>query len=608
MSAQPVVFEASGGACLGWFHAAQGASRRVAVVLCRPLGYEALCSYRTYTQLAHTLSACGFDVLRFDYHGCGDSAGGDTDTDRVAAWLDSIGQAVAKARQLAGTDEVALFGMRFGATLAMEAAHRMGGIGSVMLWAPCPSGRAFAREMRAASGSHAQASRLDGGLEALGTLFTQDTLAAIEKLTPDRAEQAPARRILVIARDDMPGEGPLPARMRALGADVTATVWPGYADMMAEPHDAKLAPETLQSITDWLGAAYPAGAGNANARSANESAAASPTAAASPAEWPVGWHAGSTIETPVAFGDRGDLFGVLSQPAAGGHAAQAGTAVLLLNVGGNYRVGPNRVYVKLARELAASGYRVLRMDVTGIGDSRIQEGFSSDSMYRSDAVADVGAAIDMLRQRGCERIFLLGICSGAYLAFQAALQDARVDGQMIINARLLEWDAEKNGPWQSSMQQYYKSTRYYRHKLLSGEVYARVLRGEVDVAGIARRFLDLGRARMKRVVDRLAGRVPQEGVLAKMKHLAGRGVQTLVAMSEEDDGLDYVEFHLGSRGSRMRGQPHFRMVLIEEADHTFSTVASQRALIKVVREHLDALHQPSVRPAAVVPQGIAKTA
>ncbi|MEJ6022199.1 alpha/beta fold hydrolase [Ramlibacter sp. PS4R-6] len=582
MSGHPVVFEAAGASCLGWFHAAQGARRRVAVVLCRPLGYEALCSYRTYTQLAHTLAAAGFDVLRFDYQGSGDSAGGDTDAGRVDAWLASIAAAVAQARHLAGTDEVALFGMRLGATLAMEAAQRMGGVGSLMLWAPCPSGRAFAREMRAAFGSHAQASQLAGGVEALGTLFTPETLAAIERLAPDRA---PARRVLVIARDDMPGEGPLPARLRAQGADVTATVWPGYADMMAEPHDAKLAPETLQSITDWLCAAHPV-ADNAHAPAAHLA-------------WPTGWHAGGAIETPLSFGADGRLFGVLSQPSAAALAEHAGTAVLLLNVGGNYRVGPNRVYVKLARELAAAGYRVLRMDVTGIGDSRIEEGFSSDSMYRSDAVADVGAAIDLMHQRGCQRIFLLGICSGAYLAFQTALQDARVNGQMIINARLLEWDAEKNGPWQTSMQQYYKSTRYYKQKLLSGEVYARVLRGEVDVSGIAKRFIALGAARLRRGIDRLLGRAPQEGVLAKMKHLAGRGVQTLVAMSEEDDGLDYVEFHLGSRGARMRGHPNFRMVLIEEADHTFSTVASQRGLLDAVRQHLDAVHEPAAAPRPV---------
>jgi alpha-beta hydrolase superfamily lysophospholipase len=598
MSGHPIVFETACGACLGWFHPARGARRNVAVVLCRPLGYEALCSYRTYTQLGHTLAAAGFDVLRFDYHGSGDSAGGDTDPRRVEAWLDTIGAAVARARELAATDEIALFGMRLGATLALESAYRMGGVTSLMLWAPCASGRAFAREMRAAFGSHAHAALLDGGVEALGTLFTRETLADLDKLMPDREEQAPAKRVLVIARDDMPGEGPLPARLRAKGVQVTSTVWPGYADMMAEPHDAKLTPETLRSITEWLCAGHP---------SARATGAAALHETSTPA-WPPAWPAGPTIETPLAFGKDGELFGVMSQPAAAARPEQAGTAVLMLNVGGNYRVGPNRVYVKLARELASAGYRVLRMDVAGIGDSRIEEGFSSESMYRSDAVADVRAAIAAMRQRGCDRIFLLGICSGAYLAFQTALADTRVDGQLIINARLLEWDSEKNGPWQSSMQQYYKSTRYYRQKLFSAQVYARVLRGEVDVAGIAKRFIDLGVARVRRGLDGMLGRAPQEGVLAKMKHLSARGVKTLVAMSEEDDGLDYIEFHLGSRGSRMRGHPNFRMELIREADHTFSTVVSQRALLQTVREYLDALHQPQAQDAIMIPGRVATTA
>ena len=572
----PVVIAAPAGECLGWFHEASAPSRSVAVVMCRPLGYEALCSYRTYTQLAHSLSAAGFDVLRFDYHGTGDSTGGDLDSDRVGAWLGSVESAVAAARELSGARDVALFGMRLGATLALEAAQHIGGVASMMLWAPCANGRAFTREMRAAFASHANAAlELDGGLEALGTLFTRETLLALDGLAPATANAPPAKRVLLIGRDDMPAPGPLPAQLRASGAEVTELVWPGYAAMMAEPHDAKLTPQTLEAITAWLSDAHPAFHTTTIAHDA-----------VAPAQ---GLRNCTVSETPASFGHDGRLFGVLSQ-AATPRDERSQTAVLLLNVGGNYRVGPNRVYVKLARDLAAAGYRALRMDVSGIGDSRLDEGFSSDRMYRGDATADVSAAIDMLLKRGCTRIFLLGICSGAYLAFQTALQDTRVNGQVIINARLLEWDADKHGPWQSSMQQYYKSTRYYRQALLHGDVYARLLRGEVDVRGIARRLRHLAAARVRRLVDRIIGRPPQEGVLAKMKHLCGRGVDTLVTMSEQDDGLDYMEFHLGTRGAGMRGHANFRMELVPDADHTFSTVAGQRALTRIVREHLDGLH------------------
>lgn len=576
MNGRPLVFHTWAGACFGWFHAGAAPRRQLAVVMCRPLGYEALCSYRTYTQLAETLSAAGFDVLRFDYHGCGESPGGDGDPRRVEAWLASIHAAVDKARRLAGTTRVALFGLRFGATLVVQAALDRGGVDALMLWAPCASGRGFVREMRAAEAARALASPATG-LEALGTLFTPDTLEAMQRLDAAKATAAPAHDVLIIGRDDMPGEGPLPRHFRDLGADVTHTVWPGYAGMMAEPHEAVLAPDTLASITQWLCSRHPRPGIDA------------PVVEAPP--WPGPGAAGPVLESPVAFGRDGALFGMLAEPSAGTASLRTDTAVLMLNVGGNYRIGPNRNYVKAARDFAAAGYRALRFDISGIGDSRVEAGFSGDSMYRARATVDVSAAIDMLAARGCRRFFLMGICSGSYLAFQTALKDTRVTGILLMNPRLLEWDADRSGPWQASMQQYYKSTRYYRQALLRSEVYARLLRGKVDVRGIAQRMWHLARARIARAWDKLRGRPPQEGVLAKFRHLSRRGVETLLVMSEQDDGLDYMQFHLGLDAGRMRGHKGFRMVLVPEADHTFSTVASQRALLAVLREHLNRLHE-----------------
>jgi alpha-beta hydrolase superfamily lysophospholipase len=545
--------------------------------MCRPLGYEALCSYRTYTQLAQTLSDAGFDVMRFDYHGTGDSAGGDEDPGRVAAWLASIDAAIEQTCRLSGATRIALFGTRFGGTLAVQAAVQRGGVDTLMLWAPCASGRMFVREMRAADAARGLPSS-QAGLEGLGTLFTPETLDAMGAVDATKAPIAPAKNILIVGRDDVPAIGPLPERFRALGADVTYTVWPGYAGMMAEPHEAVLAPQTLESITQWLAAIHPAVTPTqSGTQTASAPACASVTT-------------GAVVEAMVSFGaDRG-LFGILAEPNGGIAPDRTDTAVLMLNVGGNYRIGPNRNYVKAARDFAAAGYRALRFDVSGIGDSRHDKGFSSASMYRDWATVDVSAAIDMLAARGCKRFFLMGICSGSYLAFQTALKDTRVTGVMLMNPRLLEWDHEKSGPWQSSMQQYYKSTRYYRRALLRSEMYARLLRGKIDVRGIAGRMAHLAGARIARAWAKLRGRPPQEGVLAKFRHLSRRGVETLLVMSEQDDGLDYMQFHLGTDASRMRGHKGFRMVLIPDADHTFSTVGCQRALIGVLREHLNNLH------------------
>ncbi|HTH80353.1 MAG TPA: alpha/beta fold hydrolase [Ramlibacter sp.] len=582
MNGQPIVFQSAEGACLGWFHAGASPRRGVAVVMCRPLGYEALCSYRTYTQLAQTLSDAGFDVMRFDYHGTGDSAGSDEDPQRVDAWLASIDAAIEQTCRLCGATRIALFGTRFGGTLAVQAAVQRGGVDTLMLWAPCASGRTFVREMRAADAARGLASS-QAGLEGLGTLFTPETLDAMSALDATKAPVAPAKDILIIGRDDVPAVGPLPERFRALGAEVTYTVWPGYAGMMAEPHEAVLAPQTLESITNWLASVTPAQAGVDG--DSNCAADPSPTTPAC-----AGVTTGAVVESMVNFGADGGLFGILAEPNASVAPLRTDTAVLMLNVGGNYRIGPNRNYVKAARDFAAAGYRALRFDVSGIGDSRLDKGFSSANMYRDWATVDVSAAIDMLAARGCRRFFLMGICSGSYLAFQTALQDTRVTGIMLMNPRLLEWNHEMSGPWQSSMQQYYKSTRFYRRALLRSEMYARLLRGKIDVRGIARRMAHLAGARIARAWAKLRGHPPHEGVLAKFRHLSRRGVETLLVMSEQDDGLDYMQFHLGTDASRMRGHKGFRMVLIPDADHTFSTVACQRALIGVLRDHLNNLH------------------
>src|SRR5690242_13829971 len=93
----------------GWYHPAAGDQREVGVVLCAPLGYEAMCSHRSIRLLAEALAADGFPVVRFDYHGTGDSAGEDTDPERLTAWKTSILAAVDAMQRNSGLKRVVLF-------------------------------------------------------------------------------------------------------------------------------------------------------------------------------------------------------------------------------------------------------------------------------------------------------------------------------------------------------------------------------------------------------------------------------------------------------------------------------------------------------------------
>ncbi|MBS0315687.1 MAG: alpha/beta fold hydrolase [Proteobacteria bacterium] len=576
--ATPVVFGAAGSWCFGWFHPARAPRRGIGVVLCRPLGYEASCSYSTYLHLAQKLAAAGFDVFRFDYHGTGDSAGCDADPGRVAAWQGSTMTAIDQLKHHAGVSRVALFGVRIGGTLAVQAADRLGGVDSLVLWAPCVTGRAFVRELRAANAGRIAPGGDPASLEAYGHLYTGETLADLGALDCKQVAARPAARVLIIGRDDLPGgEAALAAKYRELGAEAQVETWPGYADMMVEPHNGRVELSTLDLITDWL--------------RASGGAAAAPSAAQQPPRPTERASSESVLETSLAFGQGDALFGVLAEPvdpAARPSAAQTG--VLLLNVGGHYRIGPGRIYVNLARALAGAGYRALRFDVAGFGDSRADPAAGSGTLYERDCDADIDAAIDLMIDRGCTRIVLLGICTGSFLAFQTALVDSRVDSQILLNTLRLERKptTEVTDDRAIQVSAVHKSTHFYRRALLNASTYRRLLRGEVDLAGIASQFRRVIGTRMLQRAKRWLRIAPHaQDLPTQIRQLAARGTDTLVIVAAGDPARDYMELHLGRNGGDMRGVPRFRFAVIEGTDHTLADGASQRQVIDLVLQHLD---------------------
>jgi dienelactone hydrolase len=425
--------------CAGWLHPAQG---KTGVVLCAPLGHEAMWSHRAWRHLADDLAAAGTPVLRFDYPCTGDSAGACEDAHFLGRAASSIVAAAAQLRALAGVERIVLCGLRAGASLAVQAAEAMrshpawqGGVAGLVLLAPVVNGRAYLRELRAlhlnwlnsVGPAEIPQPPPPGALEVLAFRFAADTVRDLEALRLDRGTASPAPRVLLL--DAWPGAASAAAALARHyvdgGVQVELAAFPEYAAMMQSAELAAVPAQAWQRLVQWL-APEPAAAPVArrHARGAGRAAA-------------LRVDVDGVVEQSVWL-DARRQFGILCTPR---DAAPAPVAVIFPNTGGNHHVGDGRMFVTLARRLARSGVASLRLDVAALGDSpRAQRSMSIQEIYSTAPRADVSAAVDWMRGRGFRRIVLAGVCSGAFLSLHAALANPGVNGLVLANLVKFRWD------------------------------------------------------------------------------------------------------------------------------------------------------------------------
>lgn len=129
------------------------------------------------------------------------------------------------------------------------------------------------------------------------------------------------------------------------------------------------------------------------------------------------------------------LVGVLHQPS---RASSTGLVVLLLSPGVKMRVGPQRLYCRLAEKLVGMGLPVLRFDFHGLGDSQgdVNEELLRDVYNHIEVGRYVDDTIDamnwMAREHGASRFVLGGLCGGAITGLLAAESDRRVAGLLAL--------------------------------------------------------------------------------------------------------------------------------------------------------------------------------
>ncbi|MEW6704979.1 MAG: alpha/beta fold hydrolase [Pseudomonadota bacterium] len=191
----------------GVYTPGRAGARARAAVICPPFGQEYLRAHRALRQLAAGLAGAGYHVLRFDYHGTGDS-GGDLPEASLAGWREDVATAIDEVCDTSGASRVTLVGFRLGAALAAEAAaERKRQVEALVLWDPVIRGEAYVNELLDDTIPRADAherpvARAGGGHEVVGFVLTEAMAAEMRAidLAPLRAT-LPART-LAVASDD----------------------------------------------------------------------------------------------------------------------------------------------------------------------------------------------------------------------------------------------------------------------------------------------------------------------------------------------------------------------------------------------------------------------
>lgn len=271
------------------------------------------------------------------------------------------------------------------------------------------------------------------------------------------------------------------------------------------------------------------------------------------------------------LGSQKSLVGILSEcvPAV---SENSQTGVLLMNAGLIHHVGPNRLYVKIARMLAEMGYVVLRFDFSGIGDS----GPRHDKLPANESVIQEAAQImdEVEKKKGVKQFVLIGLCAGAANAFRMATIDRRVNSVILINPLL---------PDTKQVETMRKASHYRYKALLNPNSWIKFFMMRVNYRSMLQ---VVGYGIKKRLFpNSIRNQEPEEiikSISQGFHSLREQNVKVLLVNSTVEVGWKYFKEILGSDYKAMIESGLLTTEMLSGSDHTVTPLKCQSALQELI--------------------------
>lgn len=556
---------ANGARALLWILPPEGRPCRAALVCVQPFAEEANLSRRLIVTQARRLAARGIAVVIPDLFGTGDSAG-EFEQATLPQWTDDIAIALSLTAARLGL-EPALWGVRFGALLAAHCAHD-GRATALLTWHPIRDGGQPVAQYR-------RLAKLRGLKQAPASAIANQSAPTRAALSSESATHEPAACLelagyrlsaqLIEQMQSLTWPKELPCSVLEVepggqAGDTAVAFW----HALDAPDDEALFKATEHRLEDWLSRQ----ATDAPKRGDRSTDSGWPGSAASMQAGQAGASLDAAAERAVSFDAPSDVLrGIV-------HAGAGSIGVVIVPGQPQTRVGSHRMFVQLARALAAAGYPTLRYDLAGYGDS---DGIRS----AYDATpADVAAAVAALRAEApqVQRVVLWGLCDGATAAALASDDISQLAGLVLAN------------PWvhDESLRARALVDDHYRGRIASAAFWRRLLTGGVrigpaivEAAGHMRRALAPRRTTPDTPAERLL-RVLQTSRASVALLLSGQDLTAgeMNALLASDE-----------RWARVAGR--LSIEPLPQADHTMSRSDDLRRAVAATIAFLDGLRPAS---------------
>ncbi|MGB0129738.1 MAG: alpha/beta fold hydrolase [Rhodocyclaceae bacterium] len=285
---------------------------------------------------------------------------------------------------------------------------------------------------------------------------------------------------------------------------------------------------------------------------------------------------GKVSEKALLLGQRKSLVGIMTQ-AAGATTPTHRPMMVILNAGIIHRVGPSRMNVLLARELAASGYSVLRFDLSGLGDS---EPRPDNLPPLESALADIREVLDWLESTyGARRIVLIGLCSGANQALVYGGSDPRVVGLVLLDPAI------------PRTRGYY--LRHYGSRLMRLSLLLKFLRGDHPFwrGGLAE-AADMSSAPEQAHGPDLQSPEVRAFLERAYQSCIDQAVQLLVVLTKGLEGQHNYREQILDAFPNVQFGKQLRVEYLKDTEHTFTAESDRAGVFRLIGEWADGAQFP----------------